>query len=641
MKVPDPTIARYFAANYAFTLLWAVVVLLGMIGLGRLVALALRSESARKAGWGVHAAWGTGLYLFLGGTLALVHICNSAAISLLIGIGVAVLIWTTYRAGLPTKADLAAIPWQMWPAFAALALMFAGGLCWQGNVNPCDDLGAYYNFCEKLLVTGSFDEPFSWRRLASLGGHTLLQATVLANASFANIQGFERSICPAIIFGMIVGFRGGSLARTPLGLLIALMTLTTPIVRVNTTSHLTAMMLMVGLFVTLDLADKAGPDRLRLLLAAGLTAAACCTTRAQNVAAAGLTLGFFWIGSWIKEKRSIREAIIEACWWGGSLFVALLPWMIMEIRSNQSPLFPLFPGGNNLAFDPQSVSGPLYTRMSVPMEMVFDANLFPLILCLIVLPQWRRGLAAWAAGIAAVITSLVLAYGISMVPDETTIPRYVQPLLLAGALAALMTAALTPRRRVVAWAMTGLLLILQFPERCHELYNHYRALSHAEKMLMPFGSKVIADYREAQLLVPEGKKILVATDFPFLFDHERNPLWNIDMPYACSPAPGLPYGRQPAELKEYLQKFGIEYVIFVDFDHSNNLYNRPIWQKHAVGNIALWKIQSTFFLDFFDTVDRLATTETKLGRVGNLCVLQFSPRPLSSAALLSTHPLPQ
>jgi hypothetical protein len=424
---------------------------------------------------------------------------------------------------------------------------------------------------------------------------------------------------------MIVGFRGGSLARSPLGLLIALMTLTTPIIRVNTTSHLEATMLLVGLFVTLDLADKAGPERLRLLLVGGLVAAALCTTRAQNIAAAGLTLGLFWIGSWIKEKRSLRATMIEACWWGGGLFVSLLPWMIMEMRSNQSPLFPLFPGGNNLAFDPQSVPGPLYTRMSVPMEMVLGANLFPLILCLIVLPEWRRGLAAWAAAIAGLITSLVLAYSISLAPDDTTIPRYVQPLLLAGALAALMTAALTPRRRIVTWAMTGMLLVLQFPERCHELWNHYRALSHAEKMLMPFGSRVIADYREAQLLVPEGKRVLVCVDFPFLFDHERNPLWNVDMPYATSPAPGLPYQKPPAEMKEYLRKCGVEYVIFVDFNKSPNLCSRPVWQKHLTGDIPLWKIQAPFFLDFFDKVDQLAASESVLGHVGNLTAMRLNP----------------
>src|SRR5258708_38702647 len=161
---------RYLVANYALAFAWSVVVLLGLIGLGRLVARAVDDEAAIKAGWGLHAAWGTALYLFLGGLLALFGLCGATAIALLLGGGVAIMIWTTFRAGLPTRAALAEIPWQNWPAFAVVALLFAGCLCWQGNLNACDDLAAYHNFCEKLLVTGSFDAPFFLRRLASLRG---------------------------------------------------------------------------------------------------------------------------------------------------------------------------------------------------------------------------------------------------------------------------------------------------------------------------------------------------------------------------------------------------------------------------------------------------------------------------------------
>src|SRR5258708_2522219 len=118
---------RYLVANYALAFAWSVVVLLGLIGLGRLVARAVDDEAAIKAGWGLHAAWGAALYLFLGGLLALFGLCGATMIGLLFGVGVAVLIWTTYRAGLPSKAALAELPWHTWPAFAVVALIFAGG----------------------------------------------------------------------------------------------------------------------------------------------------------------------------------------------------------------------------------------------------------------------------------------------------------------------------------------------------------------------------------------------------------------------------------------------------------------------------------------------------------------------------------
>ena len=179
------------------------------------------------------------------------------------------------------------MPWSTWPAFVVAALIYAGSVCWQGNVNWCDDLGAYYNFCEKLLASGSFDDPFSWRRLASLGGHTALECSVLAQASYANLQTFELGLCPIILLGLILGFREGSLGRTPLGLVLALVAITTPLIRMNTTSHFTAVMLFAGLFVTLDLVERTPAQRNRLLAAAGLIAAALCgrTLRAQNVAA--------------------------------------------------------------------------------------------------------------------------------------------------------------------------------------------------------------------------------------------------------------------------------------------------------------------------------------------------------------------
>jgi len=616
---------RYLPSSYAAVFLWGLAVLIGLIGLGRLVARAVGGEEAEKAGWGLHAVWGIAVYLFAGGFLALFGACGESGITLLIGAGLAMMIWTTARGGWPTKAAIAAIPWQTWPAFAVVALTFAGGICWQFNLNECDDLATYYNFCEKLLSTGSFDEPFSWRRLASLGGHTLLQCSVLAHASWANAQAFEVALCPVILLGLILGFRRGALGSSQLGLLIALLAVTTPIIRMNSTSHLTGVVLLAGLFVTLDLIERTALRRHRVLVVAGLVAAALCSLRAQNVPVAVGALGLFWLGSWIKDKRPSRAAIMEAACWGGSLFAALLPWMIMAWLSNGSPLFPLFNGGNNFSFNPQSVDAPLQARMALPVRMILDPPLLPLVLCLLALPAWRQGLSARACSAAAVLTSVALTYSINLAPDLKTVERYVQPLLLAGGLSALMTGALLPRMRRMTWALCLLLVATSFGERCDNLLSHYAALSCSDKVKMPFGSRVVLDHRDAQALVPEGKRILVCSDFPFLFDHQRNPIWTIDLPNAASPAPGLPFQKPPDEMKRYLRNLGIEYLIFVNSAESYVLYNRKIWQTNAEGKTPLWKIQAPFFLDFFDTTERLAASEVTLGKVGKLNVIHLKP----------------
>jgi len=616
---------RYFPSNYPFVCLWGIAVLLGMIGLGRLVARAVGGEAAKNAGWGLHAVWGMGLYLFAGGLLALFGACGEMAITLLIGVGLAAMAWTTYRDGLPKRVDLAALPWAMWPAFAVVAFFYAGGICWQGNVNEADDLPAYYNFCEKLLSTGSFADPFSWRRLASLGGHTLLQCSILTHASYANAQAFEMALCPVILLGLMLGFRGGILKRAQLGSFIALLVVTTPILRVNTASSFTGIILALGLFSTLDLAERADASRLRVLAVAGFVGAGLCSLRPQYVPSAFGTLGLFWVGSWIQDRRVFRAAIVEAGYWGGALFVALLPWMIGEFLSNGSPLFPLFQGDNNLSFNPQAVGGPLYFRLGLPALMIFTPILAPLLLCLLAGPDLRRSLPSRALSIAAVLGSLALAYGINLAPDIVTVPRYVQPILLPAAFAALMTAVVSARSRVIALAFAVILVATSMPERCQTLMNYYRSMADADKLRIPVDAKTISIYRHAQLLVPEGKKILVCGDFPFLFDHQRNPIWIIDLPNAASPAPGLPFQRAPEEMKRYLRHLGVEYVIFVNFDQALELYNRANWMNHLRGDVPLFRIQAPYYLDFFYTIDRLAASETILGQKEKLTVMQFKP----------------
>ena len=86
-----------------------------------------------------------------------------------------------------------------------------------------------------------------------------------------------------------------------------------------------------------------------------------------------LTLGIFWLASWIKNRSLPRAAIVDGLWWGGTLFVALIPWMIMSMRSNGSPLFPLFPGGNNAPFDPQGLEwAPFSTAWPFPMMQMLS-----------------------------------------------------------------------------------------------------------------------------------------------------------------------------------------------------------------------------------------------------------------------------
>jgi hypothetical protein len=622
---------HYLPSSYPIAFVWGIVVLIGMIGLGRLLARFVDAEMGNEVGWGLHAVWGMGVYLFIGSILATCGVFREAVITTLICLGVVAAVWTNLRSGLPTFSALLKAPWHLWPAFLVAAVFYFGGIMYWGRINPCDDTPAYFYYCEKLLSTGSFDEPFSWRRLASLGGHTLLQCTVAARTSLASAEGFELAICPIILLGLIIGFRRGIVARTPFGLCLALAVVTVPIIRVNSASHLTGVVLFLGLFVTLDILDRLEkPDqrrRLRWLAVAGMIAASACTLRAQYVPAAVGALALFWLASWIRDRRPRQEMMIEMACVAGSVIVALLPWMIMGYRSNGSPLFPLFQGDNNLGFNPLSLNQSLVSKLSFPVRTVLNAALLPLILALFALPDWKRGLAARATSIAYLLASMVLAYSIRLAPDEETIPRYVQPLLLAGAVAALLSAAVTPRQRIYAWVMTLLWIGTTVDPRCDYLWRHYAVIQQSAIANIPYHAVDILSHRKAQDFVPAGSKILVCTNYPLLFDQQRNTIWNVDMPNAASPDPGLPFQKPPEETKRYLRSLGIEYLIFTDFSRGNEheLYCRPVWEQHLRGDVTLYKIQAPYYLDFFNTADALAASETVVGRAGLLTVVKLKP----------------
>ena len=126
-------------------------------------------------------------------------------------------------------------------------------------------------------------------------------------------------------------------------------------------------------------------------------------------------------------RHPYSQALLEAVSWGASVFLALLPWMAMCFLSNRSPLYPLFQGDNNSAFNPQALDEPLLARLSVPVRMIVHPALLPLVICILAAPAWRRGLAARAVSISAILASLALAYSITLAPDTSTVPRYVQP----------------------------------------------------------------------------------------------------------------------------------------------------------------------------------------------------------------------
>ncbi len=608
---------RYITTDYLVAACWVAMVFAAMLGLGRLVARWVDEPESRE-GWGLHAVWGMALFLLLGGMLSVFGLCNDLAIFSTIVAGSLFLVWDL-RASLPQWRTWASgWSWGMVPLLAIVAFLFYGGVCWIGNVNPADDQVAYFSFTEKLLKTGAVVEPFSWRRLASLGGQTLLQSAVLVRTSYTNVQAFETAICPVILFGLLSGFRRGVMMKSLAGLFVCFVALTTNVIRVNTTSHLTGIVLFLGLFVTLDRIERTG-GRLRLWAVAGVIAAGMCSLRSNFIPAAGLALGLFWLSFWRQAGWSLAEAGKALAVWAGAMFLSLLPWMIQTYVSNGTPLYPLFNGSNSTGFDPYSPAQTLSGRIVFAGKLLSKESILPLLLWPLAWFDFRKGVAASSVAIAGLVTSLLLAFSISLAP----IGRYMQPLLLAGGLAALMLRVQSGRQLWLVFLLSGYSLLENFPARVGAFVTCRSMVRDAARVILTHPRKQIVDHQKAQLLVPEGERILVCSENSVLFDHGRNTIWNIDMPGGTSPGTGIPFQQPPEAMKRYLMDLGVHYVIFTDFTLSTQLYSRSVWEKHHAGPPSFYRSQSTYYLDFFDTIEALAKTEPVLGRTGELTVIRL------------------
>lgn len=86
--------------------------------------------------------------------------------------------------------------------------------------------------------------------------------------------------------------------------------------------------------------------------------------------------------------------------------------------------------------------------------------------------------------------------------------------------------------------------------------------------------------RELQSRIPAGERILVMVDTPYMLDFSRNKIFNVESVGLCSPFGGLPFFKGPEELKRYLVKNNINYVLFVHSESALMYYRRDYWKNN-------------------------------------------------------------
>jgi hypothetical protein len=363
-----------------------------------------------------------------------------------------------------------------------------------------------------------------------------------------------------------------------------------------------------------------------------------------------LFISFYWF-QWARIPNK-GKALKSAAFCALFIFVLLVPWMIDSHRSSGTFFYPILGKGFH---------GSKYGTYLLPTAHMgiwnllgfFDGLVHPIggILameaCLIWLAfRLKKGdrLVELIIVINLVIDVVFIGIGIGGVQTY----RYTFALLFAVALFLL----------IKELAFSGSLPSLSFGERVAPILLLGVLIGGGFDQFMLFEKWVgftqflnsfternivspaeVAEYRDMQLSVPPGQKILVRLDKNFLLDFRRNIIYINDLPGGASLPPGIPIFKGPDAVADYLIQHGIRYLAYSYGDEA--AFSRRDYSDRMKPNVNIWlRRGAQIGFDFQDNCVLLGKSRKKLYDDGHMFVLDLATPSQSPLASLAPEPSP-
>ena len=634
---------------YFPVLLWSLVIFASFWGYGEALRRALKRPEFEDLGWGLTAAWGMAVTLAIGGFLMMLSLAKPPLLIAMVLLGFAFFGYfasARWSAAANKKSKKNSLPTVhnslnfSLPDFLLLliaGLAFAASIAWPHQIDPNDDLICYLVFPERILQTGTLIEPYSFRRILTFGGQSLLQALVFIPGFERNAHVPDRGFSELIFLGLILGILKKH-PRTSFVTLIALLALLVPMPRINTAGAFTGGIMLLALVLTFEKSSNTKPPQLASFLPSALLAAAASTIRPTFLFAAALIcfLQFFFCSkNHYPNDLKIRLAlgIKEAFLLGGGILLLLAPWMIMLFISSGTPLCPPFSGNFNPEFQVQNYPGDFIKNLATSISFAFSLEMLPLFLAILstaILPQGRS---IFLAGLAVFATTLVLTFmQASLMKQEFY--RYLFPVVFPLSILALLRFA-TQELNIKSSTRSSLALVLavvsvlgigavQLGPGLNEIFTEAQSLPEQTSEIRGFLPDQFAEsYKALQSKVPPGKTIYAIVDAPYLLDFKRNPIFVADVLGGASPSNEMPRLEGTQALLNYFRKVGIEYLLAVDFEKALLLYTRKHWIEHQRPEWFYKQVWGKHALNFMDRIDDIAKNHT-ISTAGNVRLVKIS-----------------
>jgi len=631
----------------------AIILLLSLLGWGRLVAIATFGNA--KGDWPLQAAWGTCFVALVGGLLNFTGLVSVPVNLSIVFLGFCLCLFFSRPRTLVGNWSLHKLPTGDRFAIALLALVSIGIIAASVPPSPwnaADDSIGYAAHPVKMLETGQLIEPFSFRRIVGFGGYAFLHSLILPFSGPSDLNILDKGIM-TVLAGVLTMFYLRRRLQTSwlIACIAGIILMSLPTGRINLSPNSIMIFITLALVETFQLGSEMRLPLLRRAFILALVCGGFLSIRANALAVEGVLLPLLVVTQkpFSLKLDIMREKVALLGMIGLLTALFLLPWAVSLYRSSQTPFFPVIHGNWTGAI---RNSAPLHLEEYIGFlaRSIWYSGLLILLVATLI------GAIAGAAPVEVIcISAAAMATTIATVSAGTLFSafdlwRYYGPFIHLAAV--LIGFALFMHFRPALPVFIGrmknggvfalCLVTLARPVLGIAKRVHHRFME-ADRQETGQGNDTrqafaglggdydaslscASSYKAALASIPKGARILAQVDAPFLLDYRDHDIVNIDIIGAVSPAPGLPIGKTPEDLAKYLSSLSIRYLIYTKPENSLRVYRKDLWEKDLKGALAGNPYLSDVivnFLWFFDAVKQLATQYPRIFENDQIVVLRL------------------
>ena len=644
--------------SYIISFSWGICLLLSLTGWGKALNQILFPN--QRVDWGQRAAWGLAFSLIIGGVLNATWNISPTTILIFLGFGLIYCLvdLVNHRQSIATNlsqlfqesrqdkiilSGIAIVSFLILIQYAGWVytgrLNFAN-MVYADGFNTSDDYHAYLVFPHKMLQLGSMGlEPFSERRMTSLGGQSFLHTFIVSVLSDTNLNIIDPSLALIITIGLIIGFLKENQASTRRVIFTTLLVLLIAVPKANTTSMMLPVALFLSLFRTLDSKEIDRSSWVSNACIIALISAAICTLKSSLIPASVIVFAVTYLCYFISSNTKLKVV-----WEFGLATVLvgifLLPWMISLYQSSGTLLYPLLGKGYHAsAYGITFKSGAtLLGTVKTALGAFRGIYVFILILLgclsLSIRPLKFANLPAESsfsnrqAPLSMTVAALVATVVVGVLTENADPFRYSFSHLFPAIIILIMLAMTDtgglnkngiPNFFIVAVFCAGLTISYNWDITKNTYSAYVKNIKFGLTNPSLVSAKQKLQYAELQQSIPQGETVLTRLDAPFILDFKRNQLFLADWPGGASLPPGMPAFKGPEALGNYLVSKSIRYIAY-----SSWSLNHPADVDTSGPGLSSWfRLQSQLSHDFRDNVQQLAKTRKKLYEDGENFVLDL------------------